>query len=146
MEPFGYVTFDPNTGELTGSFLQVPPPEHEACLLAVGDEIRLNWVAYRANAARDGVELAPVLPPVAHVPTSVTRRQARQALLLADLLDIIPGKIAAIPDEMQRGMAQIEWEDSQVFERHRPLVMSIGAALGLSSEAIDQLFITAAAL
>lgn len=82
----------------------------------------------------------------ARVPASVTRRQARQALLLAGLLDNVQPAIDAIPDATQRGMAQIEWDDSQNFERHRPLLVQIGVALGLNDEAMDNLFIQAAAL
>jgi hypothetical protein len=83
-------------------------------------------------------------PPV--VPQSVTRRQARQALLLRGLLASVPTAIAAITDDTQRGLATIEWEDSQVFERSRPLVQSIGAALNLTPEQLDDLFVFAATL
>jgi hypothetical protein len=80
------------------------------------------------------------------VPAKVTRRQARQALLLAGLLDQVQPAINAIPDPQLRGMAQIEWDDSQEFERNRPLLIQLGAALGLDSAALDQLFIVAHAL
>lgn len=92
-----------------------------------------------------GVFTAPAAPaPV--VPASVTRRQARQALLLAGLLDSVDPAIAAIADPTERAMAQIEWQDSQDFERHRPLLVSLATALGLDSAALDQLFITASTL
>jgi hypothetical protein len=80
------------------------------------------------------------------VPRQVSRRQARQALLLHGLLDQVPVKIAAIEDPTERGLAQIEWEDSQVFERNRPLLISIGASIGLDSDGLDALFIQAAEL
>ena len=80
------------------------------------------------------------------VPAKVTRRQARQALLLAGLLDDVQPAINAIPDPVQRGLAQIEWDDSQEFERNRPLLIQRGAARGLDSAALDQLFIAAHAL
>lgn len=92
-----------------------------------------------------GVFTAPPAAP-STVPRSVTRRQARQALLLAGLLDAVQPAIDAIPDMVQRGLAQIEWDDSQEFERNRPLVASIGMALGLNSAALDDLFITASRL
>lgn len=85
-----------------------------------------------------------VAPPP--VPATVTRRQARQALLLNELLDLVPEKLAAIPDPIQRALATIEWEDSQVFERNRPLVISIGTALGLDATGLDNLFRQAGAL
>jgi hypothetical protein len=80
------------------------------------------------------------------VPQQVTRRQARQALLLNGLLDQVPEKIATISDATERGLAQIEWEDSQVFERNRPLLISIGTAIGLDSDGLDALFVQAAGL
>jgi hypothetical protein len=80
------------------------------------------------------------------VPQQVTRRQARQALLLNGLLDQVPTKIALISDPTERGLAQIEWEDSQVFERNRPLLISIGTAIGLDSDGLDALFTQATGL
>lgn len=82
----------------------------------------------------------------ARVPQSVTRRQVRQALLLAGLLDNVQPAIDSIADPVQRSMAQIEWDDSQQFERKRPLLVSLAAGLGLGEEALDNLFIQAAQL
>jgi hypothetical protein len=83
------------------------------------------------------------VPPV---PRSVTRRQARQALLLAGLLDQVQPAIDAIPDATARGMAQIEWADSQEYHRDRPLLISLATALNLDADALDNLFRAAAAL
>jgi hypothetical protein len=87
----------------------------------------------------------------AAVPAKVTRRQARQALLLVGLLDDVPVAIEALDDGTPEGnqtmrMAQIEWEDSLEFERARPLVIEIATAIGLDAPALDKLFITAAGL
>lgn len=92
-----------------------------------------------------GARIVPA-PHVPTVPASVTRRQARQALLLSGLLDNVQPAIDAIPDATERGMAQIEWDDSQVFERDRPLLIQIGMALGLDDAGLDALFLQAAAL
>ena len=141
-----YVTYDAD-GNLTGAFLQELPPEHADHYIEVGSELRLSWPGYRANEARDGLEtLPPAEPPAPAVPQAVTRRQARQALLLAGLLDNVPAAIETIPDPIARRMAQIEWEDSLEFVRSRPLVVQIGAALSLDGAALDQLFITASSL
>ena len=83
---------------------------------------------------------------VASVPASVTRRQAKQALLLNGLLANVQPAIDAVPDATQRAMIQIEWDDSQVFERDRPALIALGSALGLSSAQLDALFIQAAQL
>lgn len=80
------------------------------------------------------------------VPLVVTRRQARQALLMAGLLANVQPAIDALEDPMQRGMAQIEWDDSQEFTRDRPLLIQLASALGLDEVALDNLFITAGGL
>jgi hypothetical protein len=98
----------------------------------------------------DDHEPAPPDPPPS-VPAKVTRRQARQALLLAGRLEDVPVAIAALDDGTPEGqqrmrMAQIEWEDSLEFERARPLVIEIAGAIGLDAAALDEMFITAAGL
>lgn len=85
-----------------------------------------------------------VAPP--RVPARVTRRQARQALALAGLFSQVQPAIDAIPDPQQRQLAQIEWDDSQDFERERPLLIELGHAIGLDDAGIDELFIQAGAL
>jgi hypothetical protein len=85
-------------------------------------------------------------PPAPGPPMKVTRRQARQAILLSGKLDLVQPAIDAIPDATQRGMMQIEWDDSQEFERNRPSLIAIGGAIGLDAAGIDALFVQAAAL
>lgn len=86
---------------------------------------------------------ATVPPPV---PQSVTRRQAKQALILAGLIDHVQPAIDAITDPTHRALMQAEWDDSQDFYRSRPAVAQIGAAIGLDAAGIDNLFIQAATL
>lgn len=58
-----YVTYDEN-GNLTGSFIQDLQPEQANNYIEVSDDVLHNWTSYRANAARDGVELIPpYIPP-----------------------------------------------------------------------------------
>lgn len=102
---------------------------------------------FGSTIKEDGTFNSPVVTPVvAPVPERVTRRQARQALLLNGLLDTVQPAIDAIPDTMQRGLAQIEWDDSQIFLRERPLVIAIGGAIGLDAAGLDALFIQAGEL
>lgn len=77
------------------------------------------------------------------VPSSITRRQAIQALRIHGITKaMVSDALAAIPDDLQRDLAMIEWEDSQVFERNRQLVESMGAAFGMNEAQLDALFIT----
>lgn len=80
------------------------------------------------------------------IPQSVTRRQARQALLLRNKLALVQPAIDAIPDATQRALMQIDWDDSLDFVRSRPSVIAIGAAIGLDSAALDDIFTFAATL
>lgn len=81
-------------------------------------------------------------PPV---PQSVTMRQARIALHRAGLLVDVDAAIASLPSP-QKEEAQIEWEFSSTVERSRNITSMLGAALGLSEDELDDLFITASAL
>lgn len=82
----------------------------------------------------------------ARVPAKVTRRQALQALRIAGLRDLVQPAIDAIPDPLARDLAQIEWDESLEFERHRPLLIQLGNAIGLDDDGLDALFVQAAAL
>jgi hypothetical protein len=93
-----------------------------------------DWEAMRAD------EMA------ARVPRVVTRRQAKAALLLAGLLDSVQPAIDAIPDVTQRALMQLEWNEAMEFERTRPSLIQLAAALGLGDAELDQLFIAAAKL
>ncbi len=75
----------------------------------------------------------------AAVPSVVTMRQARLALLDASLLTAVKTFIAAQPEE-----SQIYWESSQEIHRTHPLVATVQAALTLTDTDIDNLFIAAA--
>lgn len=79
------------------------------------------------------------------VPSSVTMRQARLALHATGLLSQVETAIDALP-EPSRTEARIEWDFSSEVFRDRDFVKMLGASLGLTSEQMDDLFITAATL
>lgn len=79
------------------------------------------------------------------VPSGVTMRQARLALLSADKLAGVQAVIDSLP-EPQKTKAQIEWDYSQEVQRLNGFVAVIGPALGLTEDQIDDLFILAATL
>lgn len=86
-------------------------------------------------------------PPPEPVPATVSKRQAKQQLLIAGLLDNVQPAIDAIPDATERELTQIYWDDSQEFERNHPTLTAIASqALGLTDEQLDQLFIAASKL
>lgn len=69
-------------------------------------------------------------------------RQARLALLGAGLLSSVDVAINALSSPAKEA-ARIEWDYSSTVERHRSLVATLGAALGLTDAQLDTLFIQA---
>lgn len=104
---------------------------------------------YAQAVAGDFGPIAPYVappPPPPFIPTSVTMRQARLALLGIGMLDDVDAALAAIPDATQRKAAQIEWEYAQTVDRHSPLVSNLSAGLGLDDIQLDNLFTLASTL
>lgn len=106
--------------------------------------LRSNWTGY------EWIEIPYVTPqeiiPVIPVPEVVTRRQAKVALLQAGLLDDVEAAIAAIPDETERRIAQVDWADAQEVRRDWPLLVQMAAQIGLTPEQVDNLFRQAATI
>ena len=87
----------------------------------------------------------PEVPILVEVPSQVTMRQARLALLQQGLLSKVAPAIATLDSE-NRERAEIEWEFSSEVYRDRPLVAMLGPKLGMTAAELDQLFIIAAGL
>ena len=79
------------------------------------------------------------------VPSSVTMRQARLALLGAGLLASVDAAIDSLPSP-QKEAARIEWEYATEVQRSSGLVPMMVVALGLDDAALDALFIEAEGL
>ena len=105
---------------------------------------RSNWTGY------EWIEIPYVVPPELEVfipvPEVVTRRQAKIALIQAGLLDVVEAAIAAIPDETERRIAQVDWADAQEVRRDWPLLVQMAAQIGLTPEQVDNLFRQAATI
>ena len=80
------------------------------------------------------------------IPEAITKRQAKQQLLLEGKLGQVQEVIDSIPDETERMMAQLYWDESTEFERSHPTLTEIGAALGLTEAELDMMFINASKL
>lgn len=80
------------------------------------------------------------------IPSIVSMRQARLALLQAGLLQQVESSLSSITDETQRLAAQIEWEYATEVKRSSPLVQAISSSMGLTAQQLDALFIQAATL
>lgn len=69
------------------------------------------------------------------VPSSISMRQCRVVLARAGALDAIQAAVAALGGE-----TAITWEYATTVERASPLVAQFAVTLGMSSEAVDDLF------
>jgi hypothetical protein len=84
-------------------------------------------------------------PVVIPVPSVVTMRQARIALLGAGLLAQVQTSVDGMTGA-EGEAARIEWEYAADLKRDHGLVVALAAALGLTETQIDELFIAAAGI
>ena len=96
----------------------------------------------RAIAGEFGPIAEYVAPPPAPavIPSAVSMRQARLALLEFGILDDVTTAMAA-----QSQAAQIEWEYATEVRRDSALVSGLAGTLGLDSAQLDALFSMASA-
>ncbi|MDW9786788.1 hypothetical protein GOB29_19610 [Sinorhizobium meliloti] len=91
----------------------------------------------------------PYVPPSEPTPEEVrvampqlTARQFRLGLINNNLT---PAQVTAVIEAMPAGadkeIARIEWEYATTFNRTHPLIATVGAALGLSNEQIDAMWV-----
>lgn len=109
------------------------------------------WIPHGYIWTGDGYELTEIgaaelelLTQPVHdpVPSVVSRRQAKFALLQSGLLDDVDAAIATSGDRA----AQIEWADAQEFRRDWTALVAMKPALGLTDAQVDDLFRLAATL
>lgn len=93
--------------------------------------------------SEDG-EWSAVEPTTAEIAAelTVTRFQARAALMQAGLLGDVEAAVAASDDPF----IHLAWAESVEFPRASPTIATLAAAIGLSDAEIDQLFIAASTI
>ena len=75
------------------------------------------------------------------VPTSITARQARLALLKIGKLNDVIVAIDSLESPIKEQI-QIEWEYATEIYRNHNFIETLGASLGLDKVALDELFIS----
>ena len=75
------------------------------------------------------------------VPTSITARQARLALLQVGKLNDVATAINSL-ESPTKEQIQIEWEYATEIYRNHNFIETLGASLGLDKDALDELFIS----
>lgn len=100
----------------------------------------------RAIGGEFGAVSPYVEPPVLiTVPQSITPRQGKLVLLSAGILDDVEAYIDSIPGDQGKA-ARISFDYATEYLRDDPLLVAVATARGLSSEQIDQMFISGALL
>lgn len=94
------------------------------------------------QALIDGHDMPP-LPP--RIPREIPNWRAKVVLAGMGLLQTVDAAIAALP-EPDRTVASLAWGGDAKLARRGKTVLGLAAALGLTSEQVDQLFIAAEAL
>lgn len=105
----------------------------------VDDQWTQLWSVREATPA----ELEAMKPPV---PQQITSGQGREALYNAGLFANVQPAIDAIDDVDMKWRVQNAWDYRPTWERQSPFVAMMAGILGLDGAALDELFITAAAL
>lgn len=72
--------------------------------------------------------------------TALTRRQFKLVLLEHDLLNMVEQSIKAIEDKTLRTRIQIEYEESDKFERSNDSVQYMLSILNLTDEQVDEMW------
>ena len=130
--------FSPHTGEHIETATPAdwmgrtttPPPEYDR--------------ATQGAFFRDGAwEVETAQPPAQPVPQQVTRAQGKAVLIQMGLWQQVLDFVAAIPDPTQRALAEVALHDTQHWQRNSPFLNQAAAALGITQEQMDDLFITA---
>jgi hypothetical protein len=87
------------------------------------------------------------IPAPIVVPETISARQVRLWLIDNNIdLNNVVNIIDTIQDPILKQKTLVEWEYAPYIERNHPLIDTLGSALGLTSEQIDQGFITASQL
>lgn len=92
----------------------------------------LNPENYLTDEEKEQIRLAKF--------TSLTRRQFKLVLLEKDLLNIVEQSIKAIEDKTLRTRIQIEYEESDKFERSNDSVQYMLSILNLTDEQVDEMW------
>lgn len=127
--------------ELVIEHLPVPTFDERTQLLEFreyADIPNLKWIQelYVRNLTPEEIDDRVVKPP-----TYCTPRQFRLALIDSGYdLNQIQSMLEAIPDDVERKKALVEWEYSISIERNHPLIQTFATQLGLSTIDLDNIF------
>lgn len=94
----------------------------------------MDWSQMQTAAERNKPE----------VPYSITRAQGKAILIIDGIWDDVLTAVASIADPTQKALAEIAMHEQVTWLRDSPTLLMLAAALGLTEEQIDDMFIRAA--
>lgn len=143
----GTIEHDVFMATLRGTLWRLEKDDQAGAWLAIEDNSTIERFGFtRADfPGATAPELPAHVPPPSDAPQAVTMRQARLALLAANLLTAVNTAIANMPGS-EGDAARIEWEYAQEVRRDSALIQSLIPALGLNDASLEALFTAAAAL
>ncbi|OOG65866.1 hypothetical protein B0E45_26375 [Sinorhizobium sp. A49] len=139
--------------DCTISFKRGPPQQIRSAYRA-SDPYGLAPTLKEWRSANPTFPVQPYVPPPPLTPEelraqmpSLTARQFRLGLLPGGFAPAqVTQTIEALPDGTQKETAKIEWEYATTFNRTHPLIATVGAALGLTDNKIDAMWMLATGL
>ncbi|MBV5334710.1 MAG: hypothetical protein JZU49_02770 [Sulfuricurvum sp.] len=105
-------------------------------------ELHINGIFVSETQAMD-MGLIPDTRTV-DVPESITMGQFRAMLIITGMDTVVQAVIDSIPDELQRKLAQSDFEYRGSVERHHPLVEQFIASGRMTEAEADQFFVEGA--
>lgn len=116
------------------------------CAHMGNNNYRLDFADGKSRmATKDEIAAADTADKRANI-KPITRAQAKAALIINGLIGNVQPAIDAIEDPMTRALAQNDWDERLTFERDNPTLVGMAAALGMTDEQLDALFVQAATL
>lgn len=114
--------------------------------IVVNGQVKGQLTLPDSTSEQEWAEKLAAYTPVVHVPTEVTPRQIKQALILSGISMTDVETALDSLSEPTKSLAKIEWEYSLAFQRNRPLVAQVGQMLGWTSQQLDDLWVFASKL
>ena len=99
------------------------------------DPANIDWQSYQAWLAA-GNTPNPYVPPPPAIPQQVPMWAVRTVLQNDNLFDQADALVKASTDNALKNV----WEYGNFADRNSPSIINLGAALGLTSDEIDQMF------